>query len=185
MSKKYIFIDLDGTLCAFYDKTGNARFTYDAFIEKLPIYSIIYQIKEMFGNENLIIFSATPNDEVTKAKRDWVSKYVKPILNIQEEIYIPWPQTDKIDFLKDLLLKRDILGDECILIDDEIKYIDRGKTELGIKTIHPSYLIALYENDITKIIIPNIDLGNGLFDMLEDLAFTGKYDSIIAKSIRS
>lgn len=179
---KYVFIDLDATLCAFHDNSEEVRFTYDAFIEKLPIFSVIHKIKEMFENENLIIFSATPNDEVTEAKRDWVNKYVKPILNISEEIYIPWPQTDKIDYLRDLLFERDILGCECVLIDDEIKYIDRGRNELGIKTIHPSYFIALYENEITQLIIPNIDISHFTQD---DLIQIGKCDSVIAKSIRN
>ena len=138
-----------GTLCGFHhvsNKVDIKEFIKGDFISKLPIYSIIYQIKEMFGDENLIILSASPTDEATEEKKKWVAKYVKPILNISEEIYIRYPSVDKVDYLTDLLVERDFLGEDCIFIDDYHPYLRRAENGLGIQCIHPSHLISLYEN---------------------------------------
>lgn len=145
-------------------------------------------IKEIFPNDKHIILSASPNNEATEEKKQWVKKYVNEILNIDEEIYIDYPKTNKVSFLKDLLLERDILGSECVLIDDYHDYLRRAENELGMQVYHPSYFVAKFEKYYNNTrgmrancnVLDEYTISQTDFDIRN-----GKYDSIIAKSIRN
>lgn len=91
--KKFVFIDMDGTICDFGDNDGNClreEFPSKYFLNKKPIETVITNIKKEFKDDYLYILSCSPSLEANTEKNIWLNRYF-PEIPEYCRVFIPYP----------------------------------------------------------------------------------------------
>ena len=127
-----LFLDLDGTLAKFNSKK-NALKRFDnekGFFSSLKPYKNIDVINELaaYGNVEVYVISATPNEQADQDKMIWIKTYLKQIK--QENICFCRLNENKAKVIKDKLNIE--IDKECILLDDYTKNLIEWKNLNGI-----------------------------------------------------
>lgn len=127
-----LFLDLDGTLAKFNSKK-NALKRFDnekGFFSSLKPYKNIEVINELatYGNVEVYVISATPNEQADQDKMIWIKTYLKQIK--QENICFCRLNENKAKVIKDKLNIE--IDKKCILLDDYTKNLIEWKNLNGI-----------------------------------------------------
>ena len=144
MINKIVFIDMDGTICEFYDNKDRIHMTEfpdGFFLNKVPLKSMINGINTFFNSDyTRIILTACPNEEAKKEKNIWLDKN----FNIDNRIILLYPNTDKSQAIFNFIKLNKIDPSNIYIIDDDLRILNSCE-KLGIHCIHPSHILAMYE----------------------------------------
>lgn len=139
-TNKYIFLDMDGTICSYTkpqrDYNGNIDFVNCHLFENLkPVQHIIDIIKDKYQPSNIFILTAVPNSIAWKEKQEWLHKFTPFIPN---ENYLFVGNKDyKHIFLKHFILGKRIDKKDVCVIDDNYSIIN-NMINIGVNCLHPS-----------------------------------------------
>ena len=144
---KYLLLDMDGTICEYYDPIDNrilmTEFPDEFFTNKVPLMSIIKVIQKDYKDYVGIIFSVSPNSQTDKEKTQWLYKYGFGNWN---KIFLHYPNNDKGQALSVFIQRNNISPEDITVIDDDHRVL-RNCEKLGVHCIHVSHLLALYESN--------------------------------------
>lgn len=142
---KYLLIDMDGTICDFFDPINGkillTEFPSGFFVNKTPIKAALDVIKNDFVDYNKIIFSNCPHEEAIKEKREWLNRYG---LGSLPQIFLVYPNLDKGQALNNFININQIPPEDITVVDDDLRFL-RAAEKLGVHCLHPSHLIVMYE----------------------------------------
>lgn len=142
---KYLMLDMDGTICEFYDPVDGrihmTDFPKGFFLNKRPIKSVLKVIQKDYSSYTIIIFSASPNSDSDNEKIQWLNNNG---LNWQH-IFLKYPNSDKGQALMIFMQRNNINPDDITIIDDDHRVL-RSCEKLGVHCLHPSHLVAEYES---------------------------------------
>ena len=143
---KYLMLDIDGTLCEYYDPVAGrihmTEFPVGFFRNKRPLQSVIKVILKDYKDYVIIIFSVSPSEQSDVEKIDWLKEHN---LGNCQHIFLRYPNSDKGQALMIFMQRNNINPDDVTIIDDDHRVL-RSCEKLGVHCIHPSHLVAEYEN---------------------------------------
>lgn len=161
INEKYVFWDIDGTLTAFGEASGNPWLvnTNDEFLAKQQILNwidcdsykdktviqsikqyIIKQTAERKDRVNFILSKITYGREVEDKKRFIRRNFTEKEFDDTCEYYVT-ANEQKVEVIKALMFKySDMTYDNTILIDDDLKIL-KAAYNAGIKVLHPTFLM--------------------------------------------
>lgn len=147
MTKKYVFVDMDGTLASFENDKGKINlkldeFTPNFFINRRPLQSNIKAIYDMFKTDYIFILSAVPTinyDIFVSEKCAWLDKHFNIPVHMRN--FVKWPDNNKAEWLREFYMANNIDPHNIVLIDDEISTLKEAEA-YGIKVYHPTYFQA-------------------------------------------
>lgn len=140
---KYLLLDMDGTICEFFDPLGKihmSEFPVGFFLNKRPLTTIINAVKELYSNYRIIIFSSSPNEVADEEKIQWLKNNGLDY----EHIFVRFRTADKGQVLMNFIKVNNLNPKDITLVDDDLRVLNSCE-KLGVNCIHPSHLLAEYE----------------------------------------
>ena len=128
-TNKYIFLDMDGTVCAYQkpprDIDGNVDFVNSRmFANPHPVPHIIEWVKNNFEPDKIHILGASPNSICTEDKRKWIERNM-PFID-SNNVYFCGNKDYKHVTLKQLMIKLKMQPKDVLMIDDNYQIINNG-----------------------------------------------------------
>lgn len=140
---RYVFIDMDGTICDFGDNDGNClreEFPKDYFLNKKPIKLAIENIRKEFKDDFLYILSCSPSTASTTEKNLWLNKNF-PEIPEYCRVFIPYPGGDKVSMINQFINHYKLNPKDVVYIDDSVVMLKR-MNRLGILCYHSSHFMV-------------------------------------------
>lgn len=142
-TNKYLFVDMDGTLCEYVkplrDYCGDTDFINgDIFLNPKPVDKTINFIREWLktnNSDNLYILTACPNSLAWNRKVTWLKKYV-PEVKIDNVFFVGNKEYKHV-FLRQYMQKEKWSDKDVTIIDDDRLVLEKVE-KLGINFIHPT-----------------------------------------------
>lgn len=135
--KKYLFVDMDGTIATFENKKGgvivNDFEEIGLFLKKKPIKQVIKKINSKFKKYRIKILSATPNANATIEKQMWLNKHFN--IELCDRHFIQWNKEKKVDFLIRFCIKYNVKRKDILIIDDTHDILIECE-KAGFKAMH-------------------------------------------------
>lgn len=141
---KYIFFDMDGTLCSLnnviLDINGNVDYVNTEFFSNSRRIETSYQylVKCWQQKKELFILTACPNSIACSDKLKWIKSNLGPGIK-DENIMWVGNKDYKHVFLQQYLMGKKIDPKDVLYIDDTMEILNKMKT-IGINTKHVSQL---------------------------------------------
>lgn len=144
-TNKYIFLDMDGTICAYQkpprDIDGNVDFVNSGmFKNPAPVKHIIDWVRKNYPMENVYILGVSPNSICQEDKIAWLSRYFSGI--DYNHVYFCGNKDYKHIMLKHLMYKLKMDKKDVLMIDDNYQVIN-NMLGIGVNCIHPSNLESI------------------------------------------
>lgn len=121
-NKRNLFIDMDGTVAEWNTKaTIDEVATPGYFQDRIPMESVIKGVEELEKYFNLIICSATfQDDHSIDDKKVWLKKFM-PFINLDDAVFVPYGMS-KYRCLQKEMAKRGLeIQDKDVFLDDYTK----------------------------------------------------------------
>lgn len=158
---RYVFFDVDGVLSApcYFDELlgeyviGFSDERWDQYLKNEGIYTYryckpVYEIKDfLIGLKDMNITSyvlSTVADKVeARAKTLFLDEHYHGLF---KDYYYVEHDSEKLLFLQDFIRKKEIMADECLMVDDTYSILLECRVA-GVSAAHISNVMA---NNITK-----------------------------------
>lgn len=144
-TNKYIFLDMDGTICGYTraknDGEGNDDFVNGKLFRYLhPVKHVIGFVKEHYNMDNVYICTACPNSIAWQEKNEWLNEYF-PEIPIENRLFCGNKYYKHV-FIQQFANGKKMKLNEVVLIDDFHDTIKKC-LDIGINCIHPSNIDSL------------------------------------------
>lgn len=144
---KYVFFDLDGTLCSINDPVkdinGNLDFVNtEFFLHSKPIKNTLdYYHQCVKDGKKVFILTACPNNIALIDKRRWANKHLQNYMQLYNEGNFMWVGNKdyKHIFLQQYLLGKKIKPEDVLYIDDTLEIVNKMRT-IGVHAQHVSQI---------------------------------------------
>lgn len=144
-NNKYLFLDMDGTICSYSDVCkdidGNIDFVNGELFKYLtPVEYILNFVTTYYDMNNVYILTACPNSIALEEKKEWLQENF-PQLKLKN-FYFVGNKDYKHVFLKHLMLKLKMKPNDVCMIDDNYSILDKMRS-IGVNAIHPSNINSI------------------------------------------
>lgn len=151
---KYLFIDMDATICDFGVGDGRvivSDFTNEKgfFLNKSPIKIVLKAIEVLFPRSKYEyhILSASPTEMGVEEKEVWLDKNF--FIEKEKRHFVRYPDESKAVYIQNFCLKHNINPVDCVLLDDTQRHLEEAEG-VGVYVMHPINLICRYEKYLDR-----------------------------------
>lgn len=143
-TNKYLFLDMDGTICSYQkpprDIDGNVDFVNSKMFENARPVKHIIEWTKGWDDKDKFILGACPNSISMEEKMLWLEKNMHDIK--QGNVYFVGNKDYKHVFLKHLIQKLKLDKKDVLVVDDNYGIIE-NMLKIGVNCIHPSNIDSI------------------------------------------